>query len=674
MDVLAPEEMIQLMGKLSRCHVKSDLLDMFMKSLAKCCPVENTIVLNARLSSYVIIANSTTRLKNKCYHMNSDFQSFEDNQVVVVKVGQLDREWQWLANHYGYTEVVCVALSVANCKALIILCPTPETPLTLSYINNVKSVLTVMKHLLSLLQHVDEGDNKPQAEELKLCESFSRLSRFAQLASDWFWETDEHLRFTYLSKDECKNTHSLINFKDKTPWEIRCDREFSHVKKWKLFEHLTCKRRPFHGFQFQVINASGKAIWISISGEADFGANGEFLGYSGIGRDITALRQRELDLKVAKDDAEYASTAKSHFLAMMSHEIRTPMNAVLGATELLDDSRLSPKQSEIVEFLRHNAELLLGVITDTLDFAKIESGTLILNASAINLHKLIKNVVQQFEIEANQKELIFNYTIGKGVPETIEIDGVRLSQILMNLLANAFKYTTEGTITLTVNRSDTELLICIRDTGVGIPKDKISTIFNSFVQLNNKKLTRQQGVGLGLSITKRLLDLMKGRIVCDSDGSSWSSFQVSIPLEVSNVLPETTSPLIQPNPSSKISILVAEDNPANQVVLKAILEKRNFSVIIVENGELAVDAVGKHQFDVVLMDMNMPIMDGVSASKAIIKKYGKLAPPIIALTANASIHDRDNCIEAGMCGVITKPFNTTILVNKINEVMSKELL
>jgi CheY-like chemotaxis protein/two-component sensor histidine kinase len=318
--------------------------------------------------------------------------------------------------------------------------------------------------------------------------------------------------------------------------------------------------------------------------------------------------------------------------------------------------------------MRSSTRLLQGVISDTLDFAKIESGTLKLELSETNLINLTKNLVKQFETQAIKHGIEFECAIDKNIPERIKCDGVRLSQILLNLLSNAFKFTREGSVKLFLNKSDSQIIFRVIDTGIGISASDIAKLFEPFTQFHSRQQGRQQGVGLGLSITRRLLNLMSGSITCYSTVGEGSEFIVRIPY---STLTEShdKQDLHAPNKqsSSLLKVLVAEDNIANQFVIKAILEKRNYQVTIVNHGEEALSELKNVQYDLVLMDMMMPIMDGVTAAKAIRCELGLIDIPIIALTANAGLDDKQRCLDAGMNDVLTKPLDSQLLDNKIKQ-------
>ncbi|RXF03696.1 PAS domain-containing sensor histidine kinase [Pseudoalteromonas phenolica] len=499
--------------------------------------------------------------------------------------------------------------------------------------------------------------------------SQARFQAFAELASDWFWETDTQLRYQYISSAEAQyQAHTYQHFIGKTPIELRSYDEQKQQKKWGRFINFVNNHKEIHNLEYEAKSHDGKTFWISISGKAQFDENGNYIGYMGIGRDISYAKQRELDLQKEKERAEKANAAKSDFLAVMSHEIRTPMNAILGMLELLEDTDPTEKQHELIDYMRSSTRLLQGVISDTLDFAKIESGTLKLELSDTHLINLTKNLVKQFETQAIKHGIEFECAIDRSIPERINCDGVRLSQILLNLLSNAFKFTHEGSVKLYLTKSDNHIIFRVADTGIGISESDIARLFEPFTQFHSRQKGRQQGVGLGLSITRRLLNLMGGSISCYSTVGEGTEFIIRIPYTiVENIDEESVIDDAQKQSQTSLKVLVAEDNIANQFVIKAILEKRNYTVEIVNHGQEAIEALSNGEYDLILMDMMMPIMDGVSAAKAIRAELGLQNIPIIALTANAGLKDKEKCLDAGMNDVLTKPLDSRLLDSKIKQ-------
>ncbi|WP_404395037.1 ATP-binding protein [Pseudoalteromonas phenolica] len=533
----------------------------------------------------------------------------------------------------------------------------------------VHSLLPIFRHTFLKLEYIAHTSRLLNEKTAALTVSQARFQAFAELASDWFWETDNQLRYEYISSAEDEfQAHTYQHFIGKTPIEIRSYDEQQQQKKWGMFLNFVNNHQEIHNFEYEAKAPDGKTFWISISGKAQFDEEGKYIGYMGIGRDISYAKQREIDLQKEKERAEKANAAKSDFLAVMSHEIRTPMNAILGMLELLEDTNPSSKQHELIDYMRSSTRLLQGVISDTLDFAKIESGTLKLELADTNLINLTKNLVKQFETQAIKHGIEFECTIDQSVPERIKCDGVRLSQILLNLLSNAFKFTHEGSVKLYLNKSDNQIIFRVIDTGIGISEEDISKLFEPFTQFHSRQKGRQQGVGLGLSITRRLLNLMGGSITCYSTVGEGTEFIIRVPY-TSIELPDENNEYAELSnlPKTSLKVLVAEDNIANQFVIKAILEKRDYQVTIVNDGKEALTVLTNDKFDLVLMDMMMPVMDGVTAAKAIRQELYLNELPIIALTANAGLEDKEKCLEAGMNDVLTKPLDSKLLDDKIKQ-------
>ncbi|PSL19123.1 ATP-binding protein [Shimia abyssi] len=421
----------------------------------------------------------------------------------------------------------------------------------------------------------------------------------------------------------------------------------------------------------------GRKIWVETNLTPVFSETGQVEMVIAIERDITQAKAHQDELAKAKLAAEDGERAKAEFLASMSHEIRTPMNGIIGMADLLSETRLNAEAELFVDTIRNSAESLLVIINDILDFSKLRAGKMPLNPVSFNLIDCINGVANLLAPQAAGKSLKLQCLFDTDLPMNAKGDDVRLRQILMNVVGNAIKFTETGGVTIRTscekNGRGWCLCIDVSDTGIGIPENRLEHVFEQFAQADAATTRRFGGTGLGLSISRRLARNMGGDISVTSSDGKGSCFSIEILLEETAQFDQDILPsALAPNSVclDGLTILLAEDNKTNRLVISKFLRDADITLVTAHDGRQAVEMAIELRPDVILMDMSMPEMDGVDATRAI-RKVPELHPQIIALTANAYQSDKEICLEAGMDAFLTKPVRKSDLIDQIERAVTR---
>ncbi len=500
-----------------------------------------------------------------------------------------------------------------------------------------------------------------------------RLADIAAVSEDWFWEQDRDLKFQFFSHMDFLGADPgpQANFIGKTWADWLADRptELASAEWAVLFAQLD-QRLPFKDFAFMLTpDAGGDARWVRFSGAPIVNADGSFGGYRGVGSDVTLYF-------LAKAKAEEANQSKSMFLAHMSHEIRTPLNGVLGMAEVLDAALVEPKHKRMIATIRNSGEALLSILNDILDVSKIEARKLDLELMPFDPADLAEQVEELHRARADEKGLEFEVFLGMGAERPRLGDAHRLRQVLNNLISNAIKFTATGSVHVGLKgKPGRPFVIEVTDTGIGMTPDQLAHLHDEFVQADSSITRKYGGTGLGMAITRSLVDLMGGQITVTSEVGVGTRMTVELPLAVHDE--PLVAVAVLPDPARTLDglhLLVADDNETNCTVMGYILRNLGATSVMTKNGQEALTEWETGAYDAILLDVAMPVMDGKTAVQNIrAQEAAKGLPhtPVIAVTANVMPYQISEYIEVGFDACIGKPVSSNAILHAIRSLLNQ---
>ncbi|MCP3931314.1 MAG: response regulator [Bacteroidetes bacterium] len=455
---------------------------------------------------------------------------------------------------------------------------------------------------------------------------------------------------------------------------------FRPIEKKNEFLLKLQAKKAVKDFEIEIMRKDGEKRYCLVT--ANVLETENFTGYNNILRDITERKIAE-ELRKARDIAHQSAKMKEQFIASVSHEMRTPMNAIFGMSNLLIKTELNKEQFNLVHSVQQSSEVLLGIVNDILEISSIQNGKTIFENKSFDLHGLIQNLVNVMQYKVKEKDLRFKVNIAPDVPPFLKGDKLRLNQILYNLVGNAIKFTDRGYIKITIEKlyeiiDSVQMKFSVEDTGIGIPNDKKEAIFDTFTRIRQKDRLFE-GTGLGLSIAKNLIEQQGGKIDLISNVGKGSTFYFDLIFEIGDPSEiqdgGEAEKMIDTNIAQKVHLLLVEDHKMNQLVATKTLEKQwpDMKITIAENGKIAVDLLRDQHFDIILMDIQMPVMDGYEATEYIRNKMQpeKALIPILAMTAHAHISKDENFKQHGLDDYVLKPFEPNQLFRKIAFYLNK---
>lgn len=589
--------------------------------------------------------------------------------------------------------VMLIPLLLQDEKFLFICMSRQPFAMNLRSRRDIMEVLPVFTQAMINLRYRTQLEQMVKSRTRALLDYQDKVKVFRRLSHEMLWQTDSKFRITHVfANDATEYAQNLDS--DLPPYQSLVGNRLLDYIKWEAIDApKELKRKLYHDIAANhnlIVNleipcsSNDRIIWVQVNGEPYYNADGSFAGYRGNLFNITKSHSQNQILRKAKENAEKASLASSRYLAEISHEIKTPLQAIMGLIEIVGHSdNITQEQRGYLKNISQSASVLQNILHDVLDFSHISSQAMIMEKTNYNIRDTISSVVSQMEGRAHDKGIELTLKFSDNFPLMVVGDAHRLSQIFYNLINNAVKFTSKGGVRVLAERFENRLKFSIQDSGPGIPGAKLKNLFTPFVQLDGSISRKYGGSGLGLAISKRLVECMEGKIGIKSVLGKGSTFWFEIPcLVVRNEIIGATS-VIKPRKvyNAHFRILLVEDSRINQFVLKTMLENLGHKVRVAGNGEEAVHSVFQELPELILMDIRMPVMDGIQATRKILSRYRNL--PVVALTANSSDEERHDCHAAGMIDILSKPVNSETLKSKLqnlaeiilekNEALKEEL-
>lgn len=506
--------------------------------------------------------------------------------------------------------------------------------------------------------------------EKELTESYERLNEMSAQSGSFAWEINAEGIYTFISPI----VETVLGYKPEYLQQKKYFYDILAVTDREIIKSdaftIMHDRRTVNNYEKKALKADGTELWLSTNCKPLFNSKNEFIGYRGIDTDITQQKEMLDNLERARKIAENSAKAKELFLTNMSHEIRTPLNVIIGMIREIGKETLSDSQRTYLKHTEASAYHLLSIINNVLDMSKIEAGEFSLDIKDFSLSAVLSNVRSILSSRAVGKKIKFTVETNENIAKALKGDSLRLSQVLINFLGNSIKFTDEGFVKLEVqlvtsNDEIQRIRFVISDSGIGMSEEFMQRIFSKFTQENDAANRNHEGTGLGMSISKEIVEMMGGKILVDSKKGKGTeiSFEIDFPLGIEEHLIRIDKSTRNYD-ISKTRILVVEDNEMNRFIARQSLRQAKCDITEAENGRVAIDILEKEKFDVILMDVQMPEMDGVEATK-IIRGKMQNTTPIIALTANAFKHDIELYLSIGMNDFLIKPYKEEELFSKI---------